>query len=191
MRDNVQLDRILGFMMEADKLKAVKRTGWVISGIRDPEHVGDHSYGTALLAYVFAKRMGLDADRCAAMGIIHDINEVITGDIAIRLDKKKQKIPDAVKRRLQRRNELKMLSYLGSPDRRHFRGLLDELYECKTREARLVKQVDKLEWVIQLVAYHKRMSKDRINEFIVNAEQKIDIPELLYILNKVKPQVSR
>lgn len=191
MKSRRELDRILGFMTEANKLKAVKRTGWVISGIRNPEHVGDHSYGTALLAYIFAKRAGLDADKCAAMGVIHDINEVITGDIATRLDKRKQKIPDAEKKKLQRKNELKVLSCLGVSDRECFGKLLDELYECKSKEARLVKQVDKLEWVIQLTAYSKHMRKDSINEFIINAEQKIDMPELLYILNKVRRQVNR
>ena len=191
MEGDGRLDRILGFMVEADKLKAVKRTGWVISGIRNPEHVGDHSYGTALLAYMFAKRMGLDADKCAIMGVIHDINEVITGDIATRLDKRKQKVPDAAKKRLQRRSELKMLSYLGASDRKHLRKLLDELHECKSREARLVKQVDKLEWVIQLVAYHKHMKKERVEEFILNAERKVDLPELRYIIEKVRRQVNR
>ncbi len=62
---NRELDRLLNFMVEADKLKRVDRTGWVELGIRDPESVADHSYSVAILSYLIAKRRGLDEEKTA------------------------------------------------------------------------------------------------------------------------------
>lgn len=61
--DAKKLDKILDFMVEVDKLKRVKRTGWVNSGIKDPESVADHSFSMAILAYMIAKTRKLDAEK--------------------------------------------------------------------------------------------------------------------------------
>ncbi len=110
MRTDKELDGILRFMLRADKLKEIERTGWLISKVKNPEHDGDHSYSTAVLSYLLAKRMGLSAERCAVMGLFHDINEVITGDIATRYDKSLQKVSPEAKKRLKKRDELKLAS---------------------------------------------------------------------------------
>ncbi len=185
-----ELDRILNFMVEADRLKEVKRSGWLISNVKNPEHVGDHSYSIALLSYILAKRMNLDANRCMMMALLHDINEVITGDIATRHNKKNQKMQDREKKMAERRNELKMISFLGDTDKRNIRKFLDELYSEKTAEAKLVKQCDKLDYVIQLINYSKHMKSDeRVDEFFLTADPKIDIQEVRYLFNKVKTRI--
>ncbi|MGC9099522.1 MAG: HD domain-containing protein, partial [Candidatus Micrarchaeia archaeon] len=101
MKQEMDLDSILKFMLKVDKLKEIKRTGWVISKVKDPEHVADHSFSTAAVSYLLAKKMGLDAEKCAIMGLFHDINEVLTGDIATRADERMQKLTNKVKKRLE------------------------------------------------------------------------------------------
>ena len=190
--DKPHLDKILNFMVGADKLKEVKRSGWLISKIKNPEHVGDHSYSTALLSYLLAKRMGLDADKCMIMALLHDINEAITGDIATRYDKRKQAVQSREKSLMERRNELKMLLPLSASDRKMFKSFMGALYLAKTKEARLVKQVDKLDYVIQLINYSKFMKSDeRVNELFLTAESMMDIPEVVYLYNKVKRTIYR
>ena len=40
--------------------KRVKRSGWWVAGIDDPESVAEHSYRTALLGYILASLEGAD-----------------------------------------------------------------------------------------------------------------------------------
>ena len=192
MRTDKELDGILRFMLRADKLKEIERTGWLISKVKDPEHDGDHSYSTAVLSYLLAKRMGLSAERCAVMGLFHDINEVITGDIATRYDKSLQKVPPEAKKSIERRNELKLASILIGKEGIGLREILNEYYMQRTEEAKLVKQVDKLDYIVQIALYSKKMESDeRVEEFFKTAGSRIDIPEVRYIFEKIKKKVYR
>ncbi|HUZ18272.1 MAG TPA: HD domain-containing protein, partial [Spirochaetia bacterium] len=40
-------------------LKDEPRAGWVLRGIRDPESVADHSWGSALLCHLYAAEAGV------------------------------------------------------------------------------------------------------------------------------------
>jgi len=50
MRTDKELDGILRFMLRADKLKEIERTGWLISKVKNPEHDGDHSCSAVISA---------------------------------------------------------------------------------------------------------------------------------------------
>ena len=177
-------------MIEADKLKAINRTGWVIMKVYKPEHVADHSYSTALLSYIMARKLGLDANKCIIMALSHDINEVITGDIATRAKEYLQKVNNTDKAIIENSNTLKMLSYLDKSSEFYLKKIWKEFKARKSKEAKLVGQVDKLDYIIQLISYHKYIKKDAdVEEFFENAARQITIPELLYIYNKVKKQV--
>ncbi len=192
MKAEKELDGILRFMLRADKLKEIERTGWLISKVENPEHDGDHSYSTAVLSYLIAKKIGLNAEKCAVMGLFHDINEVITGDIATRYDKSLQTVAPEAKKKLERTNELKLVSILMDKEGIELREILDEYYMQRTEEAKLVKQVDKLDYIVQIVLYSKRMESDeRVEEFFKTADSRIDIPEVRYIFEKIKKKVYR
>ena len=53
VKTDKDLDSILRFMLRADKLKEIERTGWLIAKIQHPEHDGDHSYTSPHLAPFF------------------------------------------------------------------------------------------------------------------------------------------
>ena len=61
-------------------LKDLPRTGWVRSGVQEPESVAAHSWGMAVLALHFAPK-NLDLAKVLAMCIIHDLPEVRVGDL--------------------------------------------------------------------------------------------------------------
>ncbi|MCL5430362.1 MAG: HD domain-containing protein [Candidatus Marsarchaeota archaeon] len=179
-------------MMEANKLKTVKRTGWVMYKVANPEHVGDHSYSTSLLSYIIAKRRGLDATRCMIMALIHDINETVTGDIATREDERKQKVSNSVKASLENAGALKVLGIPDSRTGNELKDLWKELKERKTREAKLVYEIDKLDVILLLTKYHRYIKKDEnVDEFIRTAEKRMADRELLYILKRAKVQIKR
>lgn len=187
-----ELDRITRFMLEADKLKAVDRSGWVIRKVKNHEHVADHSYSTALLSYIMAKKYGLDANRCMVMALTHDMAEIITGDVAARADERNQTVSNKTKRKAEHINMLKILANLDKSSNTHLKGMWAELKENKTKEAQLVHEVDKLDCIIQLLPYHKYMKADsHVEEFFIVARRHITNPDLLYIYEKIRNQVYK
>jgi putative hydrolase of HD superfamily len=71
-------------MKHSGKLKELKRTGWVESGILEPESVADHSYRTTLLAMILSDQKGLDTLKTVKMALLHDLVESVTGDLTQR-----------------------------------------------------------------------------------------------------------
>lgn len=69
------------FLIEAGHLKRTPRAGWAIAGVRTPESVAEHSYRTAVIAYVIAVMEGANPDRAAALAVFHDVPETRSGDI--------------------------------------------------------------------------------------------------------------
>ncbi|HUX13202.1 MAG TPA: HD domain-containing protein [Spirochaetia bacterium] len=72
--------------LEAYGLKDTLRTGWVLRGIRNPESVADHSWGTAFLCMLFGPEAGVDVGIACRIALIHDIAECRTGDIPTRVE---------------------------------------------------------------------------------------------------------
>ncbi|MFS8199519.1 HD domain-containing protein [Streptomyces sp. CWNU-52B] len=75
------LTPVARFLYEAGTLKATKRTGWWMAGVRDPESVAEHSWRTSLIASVIAKLEGADPARAAFLAVWHDSQETRTGDV--------------------------------------------------------------------------------------------------------------
>ncbi len=66
------------FLHEAGALKLVKRSGWWIAGVRNPESVAEHSQRAALIAFVLARLEGKtrnEALEYAFALLLHDLHE--------------------------------------------------------------------------------------------------------------------
>lgn len=191
---NRELDSMLRFMVAADGLKETKRAGWTIHRISKyverTEDVADHSFSTALMSYLMAKRLGLDAERCALMALVHDLNEAVSGDIASRPTERLQKISNRDKEQLEHASSVKMLSMLSGKDRKALAGLWKEMKGQRTREAKLVKELDALDYIIQTVVYSGRVKeRGRFKEFFVTAGRRISTPEVRYMYERVRGMV--
>ncbi|MGP2435875.1 HD domain-containing protein [Streptomyces sp. JW3] len=75
------LTPVARFLYEAGTLKATKRTGWWMAGVKDPESVAEHSWRTSLIASVIAAMEGADPARAALLAVWHDTGETRTGDV--------------------------------------------------------------------------------------------------------------
>ena len=82
--------QLLELWLEVLGLKDEPRAGWVLRGVSNPESVADHSWGTALLALVFAADAGVDAARAVNIALVHDLAEVRVGDVPRRVDPNRQ-----------------------------------------------------------------------------------------------------
>ena len=67
-------------LLKVGRLKSIKRTGWVRSGMPDPESVAAHTFRVCFLVLVLADRLKLNRQKLLEMGLLHDIEEAVTGD---------------------------------------------------------------------------------------------------------------
>jgi putative hydrolases of HD superfamily len=143
-------DALLRFFHLAGRLKETPRAGWALRGIADPESVAEHSHRMALLALVLAPRAEppLDAARCVAMALVHDLAEALVGDItpfdSVDADEKRRREEEAMR-------TLATLAGDGEP-----LALWREYAAAGTAEARFVKELDRLETVLQASEYGSR-----------------------------------
>lgn len=75
----------------------------------------------------------MDANKAAIMGLINNINEIITGDIASKPNERDQAISNRLKKRLENQNMLKILSYADQKTRNNLKRLWKELEKRNKR----------------------------------------------------------
>ena len=71
----------LDFFAEAGLLKKIKRSGWWVAGIKDPESVAEHCFRTAVMAYYMAHVEGVDPYKSVVMALFNDIHESRINDL--------------------------------------------------------------------------------------------------------------
>jgi len=120
-----------------------------------------------------ASEFKADQLKLVKMALIHDLGEAAIGDLVWErgrrvIGSQKQKHSD----------ELKAIKYIfDSKNYQEYINLWQEFEEQKTLEARLLKQIDKLEMVIQTQEYEQEGSKN-LEEFWQNAEKYLKDSEL-------------
>jgi 5'-deoxynucleotidase YfbR-like HD superfamily hydrolase len=176
---------LLEFAKKVRALKELKRSGWVEKGVRDPESVADHSFMLAVLSYVYSKKFGLDVDKAVKMALIHDICEVYSGDIPDKIRDEDQPVPDSRKKELEREGLEKLISLLPGDFSGEIYDLWKEFEKRETPEAKLVKDLDKLEMCMQAEEYAKRGSKEKFEEFFEDGNLNIKTPEIRKIFEKI------
>lgn len=171
------------------KLKKLKRTGWLHCGLQplDCESVAEHSFGAGWLGFLAACEFypELDAQKVMLLGCVHDLGEAVTGDV---LPWEKALDPDFDAR--ERAGALQVAAGLKALPK--FKDLYDEFCAGETPEARLARQIDKLEMLLQALAYEQETGMDLSQLFANHPPQSFDAnlqPLVKYIL-KLRPGVK-
>ncbi len=157
--DNYKLHNLIEYIL---KLKNIKRAGWISKAkILRPESVADHSYSLTALSMVFSDLLGLDTEKVMKMCIIHDLAESIIGDYMpneISIEEKQIKEDNAMKIILSSFPDKITLLYS---------NMWKEYCLDQTKEARLVKQLDKVEMFLQANQYLKNgYSYESLSQFL-------------------------
>ena len=63
----MQIKDLTKFIFEMGTLKHVKRSGWWVINVKDPENVAEHSFRAGLIAYILAKLEKADINKVALM----------------------------------------------------------------------------------------------------------------------------
>ena len=71
----------LNFFAEAGLLKRVKRSGWWVAGIKDPETVAEHCFRCAVIGYYIAHCEEVDPYKVVTMTLFNDIHEARINDL--------------------------------------------------------------------------------------------------------------
>jgi putative hydrolases of HD superfamily len=75
------LKGLLNFLAEAGQLKRVKRSGWWVAGVKDPESVADHCFRCAVFGYLLARMEKADTFKVMFMALFNDLHEARLNDL--------------------------------------------------------------------------------------------------------------
>jgi len=161
------------------KLKRIEREGWKRFGIYNPESVAEHSFRAALIGLILGEKFELDAFQLVKLLLIHDLAEIETGDLTPDdYDTKKEKLS----------KEKKAIEDIlnGSKDENNNLVELWKEFEIgESQEAKIARDIDKLEMIIQALEYKEEYPKKDISEFVVEGKKDIESPEIKKILNEI------
>lgn len=137
---------MIGYLYELGLLKRLPRAGWLVAGVDHPESVAEHSFRTAIIGYLLASMEGADPARTAVLCLFHDTQESRTGDVPLVGKRYVVTAPNP---------QVTADQVAGFPEEvgRAVRALVDDYERQEAAEARLARDADKLECLIQAREY--------------------------------------
>ncbi len=145
------------------RMKRLPRTGWLLAGVTQPESVAEHSYGTAILACFLAETVNsgdnsrseiaeagrpLDVGRVARIALVHDLSEYLVTDLP-------RQTSELIGRDVKHAAEREAINLLLTDvtNGTDYIVLWKEYESGSTAEARIVRDADRLDMVIQAYEY--------------------------------------
>lgn len=175
------LSPLLRSYLAASQLKQLYRQGWLRRGISPAqgESVADHTYGVALLVLLLVDAYYPELDRAKALqlALLHDLGEVYAGDLT-----PADGVPAGAKHDRERASLVRVLGELDQGEK--YIALWEEYERGDTAEARLVREVDRLEMGLQAFVYERRGEAD-LSEFYASVEEALTLPELVRLFHEI------
>lgn len=144
-----KIEGIINFLAEAGQLKRVKRSGWWVAGIKDPESVAEHCFRCAVIGYVLAKMEKADPYKVLFMALFNDIHESRIND----LHKMGHRYIDF--KHAEEKVFSEQLGLLPLLIRGEFSAMRHEYDKQQTREAVTARDADILECIMQAKEYEE------------------------------------
>lgn len=170
----------VSFFHMLHRLKTTKREGWRRFGISHGESISDHMYRMSILTMLAPKSLSsrLNVPHCTRMALIHDMAELLVGDITP---------VDGVAKSEKSRRESETMDFLcrdllggvdGGDAGIEMKKIWQEYEDSETLESKFVHDIDKMELILQMVEY-ERQHEGRLDlgEFSWVAER-IVLPEV-------------
>jgi len=179
-QNNEELDDVLGALELwefAARLKVEPRRGWrQVSRIGRAESVADHSFGVAVLSLFEGTRRGYNVERLLTLALFHDLEEAITGDLT---PEDKNRLGWKKVRSLRKAARTQIANSVPMEQRVQYEHMWRDLEAGRTREARLVKDLDRFEMLLQARRYARLGAPRRqLEKFYKSAISRIDDKEI-------------
>jgi 5'-deoxynucleotidase YfbR-like HD superfamily hydrolase len=94
----------------------------------------------------------MDTEKLMKMALMHDVHELVMGDWDFKM---KKKLGMKKHDEEERKAVDKVLSMMPSKLRKEYTELWNEMLACETKEAKLFKEIDKLDLAFQALEYSK------------------------------------
>lgn len=193
------MENLLNFLIEIGKLKRMSRKGWVIRGVKDPETIAAHTFRMAIMTWLLNYEKKMNINTILKMSLIHDLCEVYAGDITpydkiLPKDKKRwkelfKKWPRFSKKekeklfigkyKKEKKALEKLIAKLPANFKREIKNLWINYEKGLSREGRFVRQLDRVENLLQALEYLKEGEQFGIGSWWVQIEELVDDPTLL------------
>jgi len=175
---------LINLAMQFGILKRTVRTGWKKKGIKDPESVAEHSYRVSILAMILAPYLDVDRNRLVKMALFHDLGESRIGDLI--WEKGTHVIGSQKDKHEDEGHAVKEILKIDKDFDEYFK-VWNEFENQKTKEATIVKQLDKLEMSMQALEYEKEgYPAKALDEFWENSEKYLKGKELEPIFRELQ-----
>jgi putative hydrolase of HD superfamily len=163
LREEIPVEKdIAKFLYEMGQLKRVKRSGWWIAGVKDPESVAEHSFRTAAIAYLLAHLERVDTGKAVLMALFHDLPEARTND-AHRIVRRYADWKDVDKKAIAEQSKRLPVGV-----EKQMIHLFDEFEKEDSLEAKVVRDADLLECIVQAREY-QALGYNDVADWIFNA----------------------
>ena len=199
---------LIKFIIKIGSLKNILRKGWVIRGVKDPVSIADHSFRSALMAWVFSNHRRIDQEVAIVTAAIHDLFTVELGDVTYydsQLKKTKnsrdqEKVVESLpwigsraqkaylaKKRMERESKAldKVLKLLPHHIRHEIKFFWLEYKTNSSREGKYLSQIDRIEALLQGIQYQSKNKKISITSFWLQLKGLIYDPILIYFVEAV------
>ncbi|KAJ3329564.1 HD domain-containing protein 2 [Gonapodya sp. JEL0774] len=144
--------------------------GWVNNKVPNPESISDHMHRMSVMAMVVGDE-SLDRNKCIKMALVHDLGEAIVGDITPH-----DGVSDTDKHAREQAAFTKFRELLGdTPESLEMMDLWQEYESGSTEEAKLVKDLDKFEMIVQALEY-ERAHRLPLDQFFTSTRGKFRHP---------------
>jgi len=151
---------------EAGVLFRVRRSGWWLAGVPSPESVAEHSFRTAVIAFVLAHLEGCRPERAAAMALFHDLHESRVLD----MHKVGQGYADWEQVELRAIQE--QLAALPEDLGKAVRGYKERFQHRTDREATVARDADHLECLVRAREYQSQ-GQGQVADWIENSRKRL------------------
>ncbi len=137
---NIDLEKCLEFILELEKLKAIKRKVKPV-GLDRYENSGEHSWQVALSALALSdfSNTPIDKERVIKMLLVHDVGEIDAGDVIFFDDNGK-----AAAKEDELKSVKRIFGLLPEETGREFFELWDEFENGETEEAKFARAIDRV-----------------------------------------------
>ncbi len=183
-------DNIIDFLLKAETLKRIHRSGWQIAGVHvaDYESVAAHSWGSSLVALlisrsIFESGADISVDRVLTMSLLHDISEAEISDIP----KRAVALGGAKMRAGKDKAEAKAFRRIIEPVMTLLPIEIDVQPEDMSLEERVVRAADLLDMLFHAISLETAGADPKLlDEFFVNSRNaisqlEIDLADAIYV----------
>ena len=207
------MKNILNFLIEANKLKEMPRTGWVLMGVKKPESITGHVFRLSVAAWLMGEKAGLNVERAMKIALFHDLGEVYAGDATpldyygglsrkkkkdekllmrwVRLSTEQKEKRARAKTKKEKKAFLKLTKNLEPKPKNEIHAHWYDYEKRMSKEARFVKQLDKIETLLQSIEYFGSDNSTGGTSWWEGAKEIVEDPLLLDFLAVIQRRLYR